>query len=144
MSQAGPSWSCQISIQWEYERDGTRSQQIREVPFGPCMTEKTDVELTLRRAQAAVLNPDGDTESFLSMPATELGQVRTTQLNYSKTTICIRLSAPTLTDLVLIDLPGRHNLFCKYSSVLMKLSGLTENPQVEDAQLVRDMVLGPY
>ena len=64
LSRAEEDWSCQISIRWEYDDYGDRLSEVREVPFGPRLTSKTDVEPTLRRAQAAILN-GCDTDVFV-------------------------------------------------------------------------------
>ena len=50
-------WSCQVSIRWEFEPNGHRAKKVREETFGAAIHNKAEVELHLRRAQAAVLNP---------------------------------------------------------------------------------------
>ena len=102
-------WSCQVGIRLEFDDGGSRRNDPREVPFGPRITEKGDIELALRRAQAAVLNPSLPFEDFLSKSEAELraypGQPQ--GLIFSKNVVCIDLKGPELTDLSFIDLPGR-------------------------------------
>ncbi|KAH9921275.1 P-loop containing nucleoside triphosphate hydrolase protein [Amylocystis lapponica] len=107
-SSSGP-WFCQVSIRWEYGTDDRRKDDVREVPFGPLITDKADVELMLRRAQVAVLNPTVPSTSFLTLSAGDLGRYtgkKTTSLPFSKNVVCVDLAGPELTDLSFVDLPG--------------------------------------
>lgn len=73
------------------------------------ITNPDEVELALRRAQLAVLNPDVSTESFLTMSPDELKQVKSNQLKFSRNAVCVDLSGPQLVDLAFVDLPGKSN-----------------------------------
>ena len=64
LAHSTEGWSCQIKIRWEYEGN-KRLEEVEEEDFGPLLTDKGDVEPMLRRAQAAVLNPDVDPSRFL-------------------------------------------------------------------------------
>ena len=55
ISRPGP-WSCQVSLRFEYDASGAPLDEVELVPFGPALDNPDDVELALRRAQAAVLN----------------------------------------------------------------------------------------
>jgi hypothetical protein len=111
-------WSCQVWIRWEFDDQGRRRTGTREpeVPFGPLITDKSHVELALRRAQAAVLNPALPFEEFLSKSEEELKAefARSPQaLRFSKNVVCVDLKGPELTDLSFIDLPGPFfTLYC--------------------------------
>lgn len=66
----------------------------------------------LRRAQAAVLNPNVDPNKILGMPADALrkpGGVKSEHkpLLFSKNVVCVDLQGPELVDLAFIDLPGQ-------------------------------------
>lgn len=109
LSSSNDAWSCQISIRWEYATSGKRNDEIKETLFGGRITEKCDVELALRRAQAAVLNPEVPSTQFLGMSAEELRKNFTPEagsLLFSRNVVCIDLIGPELTDLSFIDLPG--------------------------------------
>jgi hypothetical protein len=85
--------------------------KVSEVRFGPLITDKGHVELALRRAQAAVLNPSLPDTSFLACSVDELkngarGNQRT--LPFSRNVVCVDLEGPSLTDLNFIDLPGAY------------------------------------
>ncbi|KAI0363544.1 hypothetical protein BV20DRAFT_1057953 [Pilatotrama ljubarskyi] len=56
LSASDDAWTCRISIRWKVDGSGEPARQGREVPFGDPLTDPADVELMLRRAQAAVLN----------------------------------------------------------------------------------------
>ncbi|TFY58995.1 hypothetical protein EVG20_g7953 [Dentipellis fragilis] len=102
-------WSCQISIRWEYEVDNSKKKDVSEVPFGDQITDPSEVELQLRRAQAAVLNPHVRTHDFLSMSAQQIkAGVKSSAkpLLFSRNVVCVDLQGPDLVDLSFIDLPG--------------------------------------
>ena len=109
MSSSEP-WTCQVYIRWEFEASGKRSGKVQELEFGKLITKKTDVELALRRAQSAVLNPSIDQSRFLEKSARELKQMDN-QLKFSRNAVCVQLSGPELTDLAFVDLPGTFVAF---------------------------------
>ncbi|KAI0758724.1 P-loop containing nucleoside triphosphate hydrolase protein [Fomes fomentarius] len=129
LSHSVDSWSCQISIRWEYDEDGGRVDEVSEVTFGARLTDKADVEPMLRRAQAAILNPkiplshflDADIETVRSGAFTMLG---TQPLPFSRNVICVDLTGPDLVDLSFVDLPG-----------------IVQNAEPEIVQLVEDLVM---
>ncbi|OCH87803.1 hypothetical protein OBBRIDRAFT_827487 [Obba rivulosa] len=126
LSSSSDPWSCQISLRWEYGLNGRRNDEIKEVLFGDQLTDKSDVELALRRAQAAILNPDIPSAQFLSMSAEELRNNFTPEassLLFSRNVVCIDLIGPELTDLSFIDLPG-----------------IIQNAEPEVVKLVEDLV----
>ncbi|KZV76766.1 hypothetical protein PENSPDRAFT_622214 [Peniophora sp. CONT] len=103
-------WSCQISIRLEYdERSNKKLDKPDEDLFGGMITDKGQVELALRRAQFAVLNPEVSRDRILSMSHSELktgasGALK--GLDFSRNVVCIDIRGPDLTDLYFIDLPG--------------------------------------
>lgn len=108
MSSSSP-WTCQISIRWEYDDKGKRLGRVDEIPFGRPIANPGDVELAIRRAQAAVLNPDSPSSFFVGMSEQELTDTSANNqkaLSFSCNAICVDLSGPDLTDLSFIDLPG--------------------------------------
>ncbi|TFY58284.1 hypothetical protein EVJ58_g6511 [Rhodofomes roseus] len=109
LSSAGP-WSCQISIRWEFHADGKRRNKVEEVPFGDILTDKGEVEMMLRRAQAAVLDTERPLSQFIVMDADELDSLSPrnseTALPFSQNIVCVDISGPNLTDLSFVDLPG--------------------------------------
>ncbi|KZT22881.1 hypothetical protein NEOLEDRAFT_1180623 [Neolentinus lepideus HHB14362 ss-1] len=124
-SSEGP-WTCQISIRWEFDDKGKRKDDVQEVAFGAPITNKGVVELALRRAQAAVLNPSIPLSKFLIMTAEDLkdkSHVSGT-LKFSRNVVCVDLVGPDLTDLSFIDLPG-----------------IIQNAEPETVQLVEDLVI---
>ncbi len=103
-SSAGP-WSCQVYLRWEFQTTGERQDEVKEVTFGSLLTDKKDVELMLRRAQAAVLNPKIHQSKFLDKSENDLKRVKN-GLQFSRNAVCLDLSGPELTDLSFVDLPG--------------------------------------
>lgn len=106
LTRSERDWSCQIKIRWEYHNDGrTRREEVAEVDFGPFLSDKALVEPMLRRAQAAILNPDISPSSFAEMSDDGL-KAGSDTLPFSRNVICLELSGPDLVDLSFVDLPG--------------------------------------
>ena len=73
MSSSADSWSCIITLRSEYDDKGTPlpgGPTTRQ--FGPVLEDKNQFEISLRRAQAAILNPDLPPERFLQMNIQQL------------------------------------------------------------------------
>ncbi|KAM3415604.1 hypothetical protein BST61_g9125 [Cercospora zeina] len=120
-SQEGdPEWSCTISLQCEYyylpgaangqsEFEGwAKYGQMDVVQFAK-ITGKTDLELTLRRAQAAMLNPSKSWRHFNELSEIELEKTKF-QVGFSPNVICLEITAPNLLELSFYDLPGAINV----------------------------------
>lgn len=54
------------------DETGAALQQVRNIQFGPTITNKDDVEERLRRAQRAVLNPREDWKVYLAGEGSEI------------------------------------------------------------------------
>lgn len=107
LASSDTAWSCQVYIRWEFDTlAGKRKDEVQEIPFGPLITQKAHVELALRRAQCAVLNPKIDPAHFEEMTVEDIRGV-TNALAFSQNTVCMDLSGPELTDLAFVDLPGK-------------------------------------
>ncbi|KAL7010379.1 hypothetical protein EMMF5_000403 [Cystobasidiomycetes sp. EMM_F5] len=85
-------------------------KNIREVQFGPILTDPDQVELTLQRAQLALLNPSVDAKAFETYDFPRDESVRPLnskkQLAFSRNIVCVEIRSPNVTDLTLIDLLG--------------------------------------
>lgn len=112
MSSDTTSWYCTIEIRTEYDRNGSR-QSVQTQSFGPPIVDKSQVELWIRRAQAAVLSPHRNPSDFQSMSETELKALArhdTNMLQFSKNVVQINVKDPETTDLSFVDLPGLHSV----------------------------------
>ena len=113
ISEPGP-WSCRISLRFEFASNGERlpHDEIITIPFGHILTDIEDVELALRRAQVAILNPKRSTDDFLKMSGDELQTFRTPQafasgtLKFSKNSVVVEISDEDGVALSFVDLPG--------------------------------------
>ena len=104
----GP-WQCQVKLRRNEETQDGRA--TREVPFGPLLYDKAELEEMLRRAQLAILNPSlpaGDLVDFetKSLAPREKPPGSARQLAFSNDVVCLDLQGPDVTDLAFIDLPG--------------------------------------
>jgi hypothetical protein len=107
------AWSCRVSIRWEFDDNGKQRDHVREISFGEEISNPKDVELALRRAQAAVLNPSAAPETLAQASEAALKkQLGRNALTFSRNVVCVDLSGPDMVDLAFIDLPGafQHNM----------------------------------
>jgi hypothetical protein len=121
------SWSCQITLRFDYDGDGKALKSPTSVMFGPPLTDKSSVEIWLRRAQAAVLSPHFEPQWFHGRSKEELQDMGNTDpqvlhltfyyivssalivsqvLKFSRNAVCVQISDPEATELSFIDLPG--------------------------------------
>ncbi|KAJ3292517.1 hypothetical protein HK104_005215 [Borealophlyctis nickersoniae] len=104
-------WSCTIKLRFEYDSAGRPLKAPKEVAFGPEITVKEDVEIAVRRAQKALLNPDKDPSRYLeyrfdnSTAAARDKEAQSNDLRFSRNAICLDIRGAS-TNLTLIDLPG--------------------------------------
>ncbi|KAI9568111.1 P-loop containing nucleoside triphosphate hydrolase protein [Boletus coccyginus] len=107
MSSSATSWSCKIKLRFDYDSSGRSADQQKEISFGPAITDRNDVEIWLRRAQAAILNPSFAPESFHTKNIQELRSLPSTNsLKFSRNVVSIFIEDPSATDLSFVDLPG--------------------------------------
>ena len=94
-------WSCSISLQ--IDKDGRRTV----LPFGSTIYNRSNVEIWIRRAQAAVLSPHRPEADFLRKSEQELKtEVDTERLPFSKNSVRVEIMDPESPNLDFVDLPG--------------------------------------
>jgi vacuolar protein sorting-associated protein 1 len=112
MSSSAETWSCNISLRIDYDADGNLIDKLKSKPtaaFSPHITEKNDVDIWLRRAQAAILSPHVSSSQFLSKGVDELRDAATSDsqtLQFSKNVVVVDIKDPDAVDLSFVDLPG--------------------------------------
>ena len=95
-------WSCSISLQ--FDEDGRRTVQ----PFGSKIYNRSEVELWIRRAQAAVLSPHRPPTDFLKQSEHDLKTgVDPERLQFSKDSVRVDIMDPESPNLDFVDLPGK-------------------------------------
>ncbi|KZT20530.1 hypothetical protein NEOLEDRAFT_1122565 [Neolentinus lepideus HHB14362 ss-1] len=102
------TWFCQISLRFDYDESGTK-QLSKDIKFGPVITDKKDVELWLRRAQAAILSTRTPPSAFYGLSREDIRNAiknDATMAPFSKNVVCIDIHDPEATDLAFVDLPG--------------------------------------
>ncbi|KAJ6552047.1 P-loop containing nucleoside triphosphate hydrolase protein [Mycena vulgaris] len=125
MSSSAETWSCNISLRFDYDPHGAKTETVTH-EFGPTITDKSAVELWLRRAQAAILSPHLPRGDFLTKTDHELRNAPpdAERLPFSKNAVMVALCDPTITDLSFVDLPG-----------------LIQNERADVIEVVRDLVV---
>lgn len=105
MTSHATSWSCSITLRLGFDQDGRDLPRVTTVPFGRTITDKNEVEVWLRRAQSAILNPNLPSANFHTKTIEELRNTRNT-LKFSRNVVCVSIEDPDATDLSFYDLPG--------------------------------------
>jgi hypothetical protein len=126
--QNAPAWSCTIVLRFLEDSSGRPLDQMREVPFGPTLYDKAEVEKVLRRAQRAILRPT------LIHPSVFLNDSDLTTsghpaLTFSANCVCLRVAGPEVPDLYFYDLPGPYSIIKSdgYRLISPDLSGIIVN-----------------
>lgn len=108
---SGEAWSCQITLRLDFDSHGQPRAPPRTISFGPLITNRTDVEIWLRRAQAAILSPHREAAEFHALNREDLRNLSTVDpqtLKFSRNSVVVDISDPDVTDLLFVDLPGTH------------------------------------
>ncbi|TCD68938.1 hypothetical protein EIP91_009328 [Steccherinum ochraceum] len=122
-SPAGSSWQAQVSLRKEYSSRGVRLNNICEEPFGPLITDPNDVEIWLRRAQAALLSANSPSHAFVDKTADELRVMQKSDpFGFSNNVVCVSVAGPGMANLTFVDLPGL--IQNAESSVVAKVEGM--------------------
>jgi hypothetical protein len=116
MSSEADSWSCTIEIRNEFDSKGDPLTPVETREFAVGF-DKSEIEVAIRRAQAAVLSPHKEPSHFLGMSATQLKAFLVNDpqcLKFSKNVVQINVRDPEATDLSFVDLPGLLSLFAVF------------------------------
>ena len=131
-----------MELRKTFDENGEPLGAVTDIPFGPIITDKEDVEERIRRAQRAILNPRTPHEHFFS--GADEDPAGGSELSFSKNCVCLELSGPDLTDLSFCDLPGTCPRWYFMITSLNRSEGLIVNVSQDgndsDIELVRDLV----
>ncbi|KAG8994198.1 hypothetical protein FRB94_010069 [Tulasnella sp. JGI-2019a] len=125
--QYGRSWTCTVTLRFHVDTEDKPLPEVREVEFGPKLTDKDEVEKILRRAQRAILRPSLDPSMFLD--DRDLSTNGDPAQTFSQNCICIRISGPQVPDLYFYDLPGI-------------IANIAEGGRDQDIKLVENLAEG--
>ncbi|KAJ6510740.1 P-loop containing nucleoside triphosphate hydrolase protein [Mycena sanguinolenta] len=125
MSSSAEHWCCKISLRFDYNSVGAKVETTTRT-FGPTITDRSAVELWLRRAQAAILSPHIPPDDFYNKSVQDLRNppLDPERLAFSKNAVLVDLRDPTITNLSFVDLPG-----------------LIQNEAPEVIEVVRDLAV---
>lgn len=103
-------WSCTVS---------TREENGATTPFSPVLINKADVELWIRRAQAAMLCPNLPSVTFERKDRDEIKEITDTKkhpevLTVTANKVVIDIDDPDGANLAFVDLPGMSRLCADY------------------------------
>ena len=125
MRSDGP-WSCTISLNFLYDNKGNSLKSDREVSF-PTIYDPKDVEIWLRRAQAAILMPRANPLDFHNKSVEELKGMQAGMIPFSWNKVEVLVRDPEGANLSFVDLPGKWHIrilpFLCVCSLAMMLPG---------------------
>jgi hypothetical protein len=136
MSSHATSWSCTITLRIGFDSNGLDLQKPLNVQFGRTITNRSEFEVWLRRAQAAILNPNIPSATFHAKTVEELRNIKNT-LKFSRNVVCVSIEDPDATDLSFYDLPGKYMFIWFGTAYLMGSEGLIQNEEAEIVALVK-------
>lgn len=127
------AWKCEVSIKKRDYNDDEQGQTLdrseSQITHFATLTSEKELGDTLRRAQLAILNPQNDPNSYVSI---DLSEEHSTTMLFSRDIICLDIQAPGLPELMFYDLPG-----CINSYDMSKTTGVDEkNIQKQENQLI--------
>ena len=105
MSSGSGPWRAIVSIRRVFDNNGDRLDRQTLTPFGTPISDRADVEMRIRQAQQALLNPDMPMEMFL----TSRGMSKPSALRFTRNSIVVEIKGQGVDDLAFVDLPGRYN-----------------------------------
>ena len=104
LSYSDHPWSCNVVLRKMVDKHGQPMGGTQNIPFGPTIEDKSDVEERICCAQRAILNPSTSHEVFLTGPNRDPNGG--SEISFLKNCVCLELRGPDLTDLSFCDLPG--------------------------------------
>jgi len=105
LSHSEAAWKCIVKLHIITDASG-QPCDVKNTPFGPPITNKTDVEDRIRRAQRAILNPSINPDKFLYDSELDDQKPEDAELSFSKNSISLEISGKDVADLSFVDLPG--------------------------------------
>jgi hypothetical protein len=103
--QSSPNpWRATVSIRRIVDNDGNPLERQSLAPFGTPIEDRADVEMRIRQAQQALLNPDMPIEMFL----TTRNMARPNALRFTRNSIVVEIKGQGVDDLAFVDLPGKY------------------------------------
>lgn len=105
------AWHCRVYLRIETDRNSHPVRDIKEEPFGDIIHNTEELEMMLRRAQLAILNPSVDAKQIVNLDLSTLSDDSAPlgsdeQLAFSGNVVCVTVWGPEVPDLSFIDLPG--------------------------------------
>lgn len=113
-------WSCTISLQFSYSYlpgyadssaglPGWKKYGDIQVEEFARITSKSELELNLRRAQIAILNPNRSWRHCVHLTMADVEKAEF-QVDFAPNVICLEITAPDLLEMAFYDLPGAINV----------------------------------
>ncbi|KAF8340724.1 P-loop containing nucleoside triphosphate hydrolase protein [Cantharellus anzutake] len=111
LQQSDELWRCQVYLRFDYDTLNRPKLEVHEEKFGPMLHDPAALEIMLRRAQLAILNPTVDAKRFEDLDIDSLDDEypplgSSEQLNFSSNVVCVDVWGPYLPNLSFVDLPG--------------------------------------
>lgn len=105
MSSSSTPWRATVSIRRLVDSDGNPLDRQTLTPFGTAIEDRADVEMRIRQAQQALLNPDMPIEMFLTSRGMSS---KPSALRFTRNSIVVEIKGQGVDDLAFVDLPGKY------------------------------------
>ena len=122
-------WKCQVLLRFEKDENGQPNQDVHEIKFGPVLTDKSQLEEMLRRAQLAVLNPSVPYSSFVNLDTSKLTPGEPPILGTQK-------SLQFSSNVVAFDLYVKHFVYINGNQGLCSLPSHSSGPDTADLSFI--------
>ena len=149
MASGQTPWRAVVSIRRIVDSDGEPLERPTLTPFGAPIEDRADVEMRIRQAQQALLNPDMPMEMFL----TARGMSKPSALRFTRNSIVVEIKGQGVDDLAFVDLPGQYVLkwvsqiahWILYTGVIASIGPDGRESDIEDVeQLVSEFIKDPH
>lgn len=137
MSSSATTWSCQISLRYEYDDAGVK-MSVTQHTFSPVLTDRGQVELWIRRAQVAILSLHRTLTDCQNLSEDQVKDIQKnfpkdgrSMLQFSKNFVCVDINDPDATDISFVDLPGQSNITLSYSAIIQTRSARSYRSSAE-------------
>ncbi|GAB1525582.1 hypothetical protein RhiTH_008745 [Rhizoctonia solani] len=123
LKRSEQAWEATVYLRFESGKSGYTGR-TKETQFGSQMTDRSDVQERIRRAQLAILNPTIEPSEFLNA---ESDALYPSSRSFSQNCVIVVLSGNELSDLNFVDLPGL-------------IANVADDRNIGDIELVKGLV----
>lgn len=104
MASDSSMWQAIVSIRRIVDSEGKGLDQPTLTQFGSPIEDRAAVEIRIRQAQEALLNPDTELDTFLTSRVAS----KASALRFTRNSVVVDIKGQGVDDLAFVDLPGKY------------------------------------